>query len=123
MIALLTSPGVEFLLRWVHFMAGITWIGLLYYLNFVNGAFVAEASATTKPEITTKLLPKVLWWFRWGAMVTFLAGWLIVIKRAGEGGGITFNPYWVSILIGGILGTIMWFTVWFFIWPRQIVII
>jgi uncharacterized membrane protein len=119
MIALFTSPGVEFLLRWIHFMAGITWIGLLYYLNFVQGAFMAEAAAAAKPEVTTKLLPRVMWWFRWGAMITFLAGWLIILKKAGEGGGIQWNGYWVSILLGSILGSIMWFNVWFVIWPRQ----
>jgi uncharacterized membrane protein len=119
MINLLSSAGAEFVLRWIHFMAGITWIGFLYYLNFAQGAFMAEAAAAAKPEVTTKLLPRVMWWFRWGAMVTFLAGWLIIIKKAGEGTGITWSPYWVVILTGGILGTIMWFNVWFVIWPRQ----
>jgi uncharacterized membrane protein len=118
-IALFSSPGVDFLLRWIHFMAGITWIGLLYYFNFVQGAFMAEAAAAAKPEVTTKLLPRALWWFRWAAMVTFIAGWLMILKKAGEGGGIAWNPYWVSILLGGILGTIMWFNVWFIIWPNQ----
>jgi uncharacterized membrane protein len=123
--SLLNSIGVEFLLRWIHIMAGITWIGLLYYFNFVQTPFMGEAAAAAKPEITTKLVPRALWWFRWSAMVTFLVGWLIVIKKIGEG-SISLSPpssYSVSILLGGILGSIMWFNVWFIIWPNQRVII
>ena len=118
--SLFSAPGVEFLLRWTHFLAGVMWIGLLYYFNFVQGAFMAEAAAAAKPEVTTKLLPRALWWFRWAAMVTFLAGWIIIIKKIGEGSpAFGYNPYWVSILIGGVLGSIMWFNVWFIIWPNQ----
>jgi uncharacterized membrane protein len=121
-LSLLSSVGVDFLLRWMHFLAGVMWIGLLYYFNFVQGAFMAEAAAAAKPEVTTKLLPRALWWFRWAAMVTFIVGWLMILKKAGEI-GITYNAYWVSILIGGVLGSIMWFNVWFVIWPNQKAII
>src|SRR3989441_8142267 len=66
-MALLSDAGVELLLRWLHFLAGITWIGLLYYFNFVQGPFFAEADGATKSAATQKLVPRALWWFRWGA--------------------------------------------------------
>lgn len=110
----------EFILRWIHFLAGVTWIGLLYYFNLVQGPFMAEAAAAAKPEVTTKLLPRALWWFRWGAMVTVIAGILIILNRISLGGTqVMGTPWGISISIGGILGLIMWFNVWFIIWPNQ----
>jgi uncharacterized membrane protein len=115
---------VEFVLRWIHFLAGITWIGLLYYFNLVQAPFMAEAAAPAKPEVTTKLLPRALWWFRWGAMVTVIAGLLIIWSRINAGGmEVMGTPWGISIWFGGILGLIMWFNVWFIIWPNQKVII
>src|SRR3989442_6716304 len=83
-MALLSDAGVELLLRWLHFLAGITWIGLLYYFNFVQGPFFAEADGATKSAATQKLVPRALWWFRWGAMFTFLSGAAIITKRRSE---------------------------------------
>jgi uncharacterized membrane protein len=100
-MALLTFDGWLFLLRWTHFLAGITWIGILYYFNFVQ-----------------KLVPRALWWFRWGAMITFLSGWLYVLFRAHQGGFFAGSYGW-AILLGGILGSLMWANVWFVIWPNQ----
>ncbi|MBI3992190.1 MAG: hypothetical protein HY342_02870, partial [Candidatus Lambdaproteobacteria bacterium] len=113
---LFTNVGYEFILRWIHFMAGITWIGILYYFNFIQGAFMAEVEAGTKFDVTTKLLPRALWWFRWAAMITFIAGWLIYINK---GAAAYTGPNGMAITFGGILGTIMWFNVWFIIWPNQ----
>ena len=78
-MALFSAAGIQFLLRWLHFLAGITWIGLLYYFNFVQGPFFAEADASTRSVATQKLVPRALWWFRWSAMVTFLSGLTILI--------------------------------------------
>jgi uncharacterized membrane protein len=119
---------IELILRWIHFLSGVTWIGLLYYFNFVQGPFMAEAAAAAKPEVLTKLLPRALWWFRWAAMVTVIAGILIILNRVRNGGWEllswnSHNAWGVSISIGGILGIIMWFNVWFIIWPNQKVII
>ena len=124
-MALFSIEGYEFLLRWIHFMAGITWIGILYYFNFVQVAFMAEAEPSTKTEVTTKLVPRALWWFRWSAMVTVLAGLLIYLNQLNQQGASLFfaGSYGVSITIGGVLGIIMWFNVWFIIWPHQKVII
>jgi len=114
----------EFLLRWGHFLAGITWIGLLYYFNFVQGAFMNEVEAPTKTDVTTKLAPRALWWFRWGAMFTVIFGLLIILNKIMvQGMGVMGTPWGISISIGGVLGLIMWFNVWFIIWPNQKVII
>ena len=110
-----------FFLRWIHFLAGVTWIGILYYFNFVQTPFFAETEAPVRVGAIQKLLPRALWWFRWGAMVTFLAGILIYIMRLGEMGGSVFfaSPYGVTITVGGLIGTLMFLNVWLVIWPKQ----
>ncbi len=62
------------LLRWLHFLAGVTWIGLLYFFNLVNVPFMKEMDAATKGKVVPSLMPKALWWFRWGAVLTVLMG-------------------------------------------------
>ena len=120
-MSLLSSAGVEFLLRWLHFLAGITWIGLLYYFNFVQGPFFAEADAATKSAATQKLVPRALWWFRWGAMLTFLSGAAIIGMRMGP--GVAATPWGVAIMTGALFGTLMFLNVWLVIWPNQKVVI
>ena len=116
-----SEEGLLFLLRWTHFLAGITWIGLLYYFNFVQTPFFAETEAGVRSGAIQKLVPRALWWFRWGAMITFLSGWLYLLDRVPQVG---FGaPYSWAILTGGLLGTLMWANVWFVIWPAQQVVI
>jgi uncharacterized membrane protein len=114
--------GFLFLVRWAHFLAGITWIGLLYYFNFVQGPFLAQVTeAATRKDVTTKLLPRALWWFRWGAMFTVIMGLIMYIDhwvQVGTAGFFQSGPG-IGITIGGILGIIMWYNVWFIIWPHQ----
>ncbi|MCZ6558646.1 MAG: urate hydroxylase PuuD [SAR324 cluster bacterium] len=121
---LFSASGFEFLIRWIHFLAGITWIGILYYFNFIQGAFLNEVEAGTKTDVTTKLLPRALWWFRWGAMITIISGLIMYFMKMNAVGSDLFfsSSYGVSISIGGLLGLIMWFNVWFIIWPNQKVI-
>jgi uncharacterized membrane protein len=115
---LFTQEGWLFLLRWIHFLAGITWIGMLYYFNFVQTPFFATPlGGEAKSAMMRGLAPNALWWFRWGAMFTFLTGWIIVITHMVT--GTAGMNYYALILTGGILGTLMWFNVWFVIWPRQ----
>jgi uncharacterized membrane protein len=115
-----------FLLRWFHFLAGITWIGMLYYFNFVQVPFFAGAEPAVRTGmITGGLVSRALWWFRWGAMITFITGWLYLLHRMFQLGGVQafFNvPYGWSIFMGGIIGSLMWFNVWFIIWPAQQVV-
>ena len=63
------ATNFQFLLRWLHFLAGITWIGMLYFFNLVNVQFQKELDAAIKGKVVPNLMPKALWWFRWGAVV------------------------------------------------------
>jgi uncharacterized membrane protein len=122
--ALLQHDGLLFILRWLHFFFGIVWIGLLYYFNFVQGAFFAETDAATKSGATQKLVPRALWWFRWGAMFTFLTGIAYLAIRGPQVGPEFFRTsYGTCITLGATLGIIMWANVWFVIWPNQKVVI
>jgi uncharacterized membrane protein len=119
---LFSGTGVLFLLRWFHFLAGIAWIGMLYYFNFVQTPFFASAEAPVRTGMLAGgLVSRALWWFRWGAMFTFITGWLIIFHRMGQGAFFDSSYGW-AILYGGILGTVMWANVWFVIWPAQQVV-
>lgn len=115
------------LLRWIHFIAGITWIGHLYFFNFVNVPFTKTMDGETKKKVVPQLAPRALFWFRWGAMFTFISGVLYIIWKifiaTDEGltgtGGLFTSTWGKWISFGGLLGTIMWFNVWFIIWPAQ----
>ncbi len=114
---------VEFLLRWVHFMAGITWIGILYYFNFIQTPFFGtDLGGQAKGAMTRGLVPNALWWFRWAAMFTFLTGVLILLIKLGHGNPLA-SGYMTRILTGALMGTLMWANVWFVIWPAQQVVI
>ena len=123
-VALFTQEGLVMILRWIHFFAGVAWIGHLYYFNFVQGAFLAEVDAPVKNVALAKLAPKALWWFRWGAMGTFLSG-VAMLAIAGKDLGADFmkTPYGIYISIGALLGTLMFLNVWLIIWPKQKVIV
>lgn len=122
--ALFGSEGFLFLLRWLHFLFGVIWIGHLYYFNFTQGPFFNETDAATKSSAIQKLVPRALWWFRWGAMWTVVTGWIYLMTKGHQGGFEIFGTSWgVSILLGALMGTIMWFNVWFVIWPSQKVVI
>jgi uncharacterized membrane protein len=113
---------VWFLLRWIHFLAGVTWIGLLYYFNFVQVPFFAETEPGVRSGAQQKLLPRALWWFRWAAMFTFLSGWLYLLGYSIRNVGFTVPGTW-GIFLGGLLGSIMWANVWFIIWPKNKIVI
>jgi len=118
-----TLEGWQFLLRWFHFLAGITWIGVLYYFNFIQTPYFAtELGGQARSAMVRGLVPNALWWFRWGAMFTFLTGWTIVLTKLHQGIPLT-DGYMTRILTGGAMGTLMWFNVWFIIWPAQQVVI
>lgn len=101
------------LIRWGHLMFGITWIGMLYYFNFVQGGYFKQASPEALSDAKAKLAPSALWWFRWGAMFTFITGMILL---AGVGKNGQFNNY---IAAGAVMGTLMFLNVWLIIWPNQ----
>ncbi len=110
-----TIYGLDYIVRWAHFLAGITWIGLLYYFNFVQTEYFKEAEDAHRAGAIRTLVPRALWWFRWGAMFTFLTGVLLLAYRHQI---ITFD-----ITIGAVLGTLMFLNVWLIIWPNQKIVI
>jgi uncharacterized membrane protein len=125
-MTLLSGDGILFLLRWFHFLAGIAWIGMLYYFNFVQTPIFAGTDPPVRAGmIVGGLVSRALWWFRWGAMLTFITGWLMIFHRMGQlGVGGFFNTsYGWAIFTGGVIGSIMWANVWFVIWPAQQVVI
>jgi len=109
-LALFSDNSLAFLLRWAHLLAGVTWIGLLYYFNFIQGEYFKAADGAAKTNVIQLMVPRALWWFRWGAMFTFLSGiYLIYIKHLSG----------MGIMIGAVLGIIMFLNVWLIIWPNQ----
>ena len=113
-LALFSQNALAFLLRWIHLLTGITWVGLLYYFNFVQAEYFKEADAGAKSDVIEKLVPNALWWFRWAAMFTFLSGLILVYIKQLTG---------IGILAGVTLGTIMFLNVWLIIWPNQKIVI
>ncbi len=103
----------DVLFRWLHVLFGITWIGLLYYFNFVQGEYFKEAEAGAKADAVKKLAPRALWWFRWGAMFTFLTG-VVLLELVRQSHG--WDSY---IIMGATMGTLMFLNVWLIIWPAQ----
>ena len=108
------ADWVGLLLRWVHFLAGITWIGLLYFFNLINAAFLKSLDGPTKNIVIPKLMPSSLNWFRHGATVTVLAGIVLYFWLYSKGGTGA-----IPLAIGGLLGLIMMFNVHAIIWPNQ----
>ncbi|MBI2788673.1 MAG: urate hydroxylase PuuD [Elusimicrobia bacterium] len=122
---------LEFVFRWLHVFMGIIWIGHLYFFNFVNIQLQGKMDDPTKKLVNPQLMPRALWWFRWGAMVTFLSGLILfamiymytpevgwganMIMKGAD--GLTDRTRW--IMWGMTFGSIMWFNVWFVIWPAQ----
>ena len=112
------------MLRWIHVMAGVTWIGVLYYFNFIQTPFFGtELGGSARSAMTRGLVPNALWWFRWGAAFTFFSGLLILSMRWGMDNVPLGSAYMTLILTGSLMGTIMAFNVWFVIWPAQQVVI
>ncbi len=118
-------------LRWIHVFAGIIWIGLLYFFNFVNVPFAKTLDAESKKKVVPELMPRALWWFRYMAMVTVVIGLLYLVLwyfvlTGSERRGFTAGPegllksdkgMWITFGIG--LGLVMFFNVWAIIWPSQ----
>ena len=131
-IALVVTGGWNELglARWFHILSGITWIGLLYYFNIVQVPAMADAAADKGGPggagISKYVAPRALFWFRWGAVATWLTGAWYLGRSGNFAGAFTLglgsdpvNVYQLTIGIGAWLGTIMFFNVWVLIWPNQ----
>ncbi len=104
---------LNMLARWGHLLFGMTWIGLLYYFNFIQGGYFKSATPEALKDAKAKLAPEALWWFRWGAMFTFITGLYLLMGVAKMQ---VMNGF---IVTGAALGTLMFLNVWMIIWPNQ----
>ena len=108
---------LDVLFRYAHIVFGVTWIGLLYYFNFVQTEYIKEADDAGKADVMAKLAPRALWWFRWAAMFPFLTGVVLLWWVASQ------QRYNLGISLGALMGTLMMLNVWLIIWPNQKVMI
>jgi uncharacterized membrane protein len=126
-VASLMNTGIHFnpasFMVWLHVLAGITWIGLLYYFNFVQVPALAAAAADQGGPggagISKYVAPRALLWFRWGAVATWLTGAAYLAHAGLFVPAFTLSAGAMVIGVGAWLGTIMLFNVWVFIWPNQ----
>ena len=108
---------LDVLFRYAHIVFGVTWIGLLYYFNFVQTEYIKEAEDAGKADVMAKLAPRALWWFRWAAMFTFLTGLVLLWWVSSQ------QRYNLGISLGALMGTLMMLNVWLIIWPNQKIVI
>lgn len=114
-----------FVMRWLHVLSGVMWIGLLYYFNFVQIPNMPKIPDEQKPAISKVIAPAALFWFRWGAAATVLTGLLLAIMNGYFVNAITLGIVQSGVTgatvigIGMWLGLIMAYNVWFVIWPNQ----
>ncbi|MDB5720034.1 MAG: hypothetical protein JWP15_652 [Alphaproteobacteria bacterium] len=115
-----TYPWAQWL-RFVHIFAGILWIGLLYYFNFVQIPTMPKVPAELKPAVSKYIAPAALFWFRWAALATVILGLLVAETQQGgfSGRALSFQAGYRVIGLGMWLGIIMAANVWFIIWPNQ----
>lgn len=110
---------MESVLAWGHYLAGITWIGILYYFNFIQVPYLGKITPEAKAEAFTHLVPNALWWFRWGALATWLFGAGLLMNQGRFGSAFALQGPDAVIGMGAWLGTIMLLNVWGIIWPNQ----
>jgi len=108
-----------FVMRLLHVLSGVMWIGLLWYFNFVQIPSMPKIPDEQKPAISKVIAPTALFWFRWAALSTVVTGLLLAGMNGYLGALLTFARPFTAIAIGMWLGLIMAFNVWFIIWPNQ----
>ena len=113
------GPVTNDVLHWLHLFFGVLWIGLLYYLNFVQVPTMPKIPAELKPAITGHIAPNVFFFFRWSALLTVLTGLIIAFHNGYAIPALTFAGDFNLIGLGMWLALIMAFNVWFIIWPAQ----
>jgi uncharacterized membrane protein len=122
-LEIFTQSGWAMLARWGHFLAGVTWIGLLYYFNFVQTPAFVDFDAGARTDAIRKLVPRALWWFRYGALLTVLTGLLILGFQEQFKADYFKSASGISISTGILFGLIMFANVWGVIWPNQKIVI
>jgi uncharacterized membrane protein len=122
-LELFTRDGGILLSRYAHYLGAITWIGLLYYFNYVQTPAFATFDAPARTEAISKLVPRALWWFRWAAVLTVLSGFFILGFQKQFDGDYMKTPMGISISTGALLGLIMLTNVWGVIWRNQKIVI
>lgn len=122
-LELFTQNGGIMVSRYAHYLFGVTWIGLLYYFNFVQTPAFATFDAPARTEAISKLVPRALWWFRWAAVFTVLSGFFILGFQEQFDGDYMKSPGGASISTGVLLGLIMLGNVWGVIWRNQKIVI
>jgi len=108
-----------FVMRWLHVISGVMWIGLLWYFNFVQIPSMPRIPDEQKPAISKVIAPTALFWFRYGALATVVTGLLLAWMNGYIAGALAMQKPFVAIGIGMWLALIMAFNVWFIIWPNQ----
>ena len=112
--------GGQALGRFAHYLGGITWIGLLYFFNFIQGAAFAEMGDAARGEALRKITWRTLWWFRWAAALTWVSGiWILGHQEVLNSGDYCRSAAGIGIAFGVVLGTTMAANVWMVIWPTQ----
>jgi len=114
-----TGDLLNGVLQWLHVFFGITWIGLLYYFNFVQTPTMPTIPAELKPGVSRYIAPKALFYFRWGAAFTVLTGLLLAWTYDELTEALTLQPAARLIGVGMYMALIMAFNVWVIIWPNQ----
>jgi uncharacterized membrane protein len=125
-----SRSGFAYLSRWSHVFVGITWIGLLYFFNFVQVPAYAQMEASARNNALDKLTSRALWWFRWAAAATLLSGILLLLFQVDAAGKTELfssdyakSLHGISIYAGVLLALTMFLNVWLVIWPNQKIVI
>ena len=108
-----------FVMRWLHVLSGVLWIGLLWYLNFVQVPTMPSIPAENRVAISKYIAPNVLFYFRWGALATVITGLLLAFMQGYLVQALMFQKGFIMIGTGMWMALIMAFNVWFIIWPAQ----
>jgi len=108
-----------FVMRWLHVMSGVLWVGLLWYLNFVQVPTMPSIPVENRVAISKYIAPNVLFYFRWGAVATVVTGLLLAFMQGYLVQALTFQKGFIMIGTGMWMALIMAFNVWFIIWPAQ----
>jgi uncharacterized membrane protein len=108
-----------FIMRWLHVLSGVMWIGLLWYFNFVQIPSMPKIPDEHKPAIGKVIAPAALWWFRYGALATVVTGVILAWGNGYLANALAFGEGHLAIGIGMWMALIMAANVWFIIWPNQ----